>query len=254
MKSPYLKIINWDEFQHYKDRDPKWIKVYRNITDNYEFSQLPDFAKGHLLGLWLLAAKLDNKIPADVKWIGTRINSTVKIDLELLERSGFIAPYQMIQNDTEDVEYSSDDASLEREREEEKRREEKKRGRFVKPSLSDISSYCLEIGFKQDGQVFLDYYEANGWLVGKNKMKDWKATVRNWQHRSNEPAEAPKRPKDPRIEFERILNEIIIDAGRSSDVDGYWKTVWDKYKDTPKLNGKHVVNAARNHIKDQNDR
>lgn len=251
MTEKYLKIKNWDEFQHYKDRDPKWIKVYRDITDNYEFSQLPDYAKGHLLGLWLLAAKLGNKIPADPKWIGSRINATAKIDLGLLERSGFITPYQMVQNGTEDSEYTETPASLEGE--EEKRREEKSK-RFTKPTVSQVCDYCQEIGFKQDAQAFIDYYEANGWIVGKNKMKDWKATIRNWQRRSNEPREAPQKPRDPKIAFERVLNEIILDAGRATDKEGYWRTAWDKYKDTPKLNGNHVVNVAQTQIKRQNAR
>ena len=138
MTEKYLKIKNWDEFQHYKDRDPKWIKVYRDITDNYEFSQLPDASKGHLLGLWLLAAKLDNKIPADAKWIATRINATAKIDLGLLERSGFIAPYSSVQNDTDNEEYSSVVACLETE----KRREEteQKDAIDVKERWNDIAS------------------------------------------------------------------------------------------------------------------
>ena len=101
----YIKIRNWDTFQQYKDRDPKWIKVYRDLTDNFEFSQLPDSSKGHLLGLWLLAAKLDNKIPEDANWIKLRINATVKIDLDLLKSAGFIEPYSSVQNCTDS--YSS---------------------------------------------------------------------------------------------------------------------------------------------------
>ena len=69
----YLEVANWDKFQHYKDRDPKWIKLYRELLDNYEYSHLPDTAKAHLVGVWLLAAKMDNKIPWDAKWIATRI-------------------------------------------------------------------------------------------------------------------------------------------------------------------------------------
>ena len=97
----YLKVNNWEKFQQYKDRDPKWIKLHRGLLDDYEYSHLPDAAKAHLVGLWLLAAKLDNKIPADPKWIAVKINATTKIDLELLKRCGFIGPYSSVQNCTD---------------------------------------------------------------------------------------------------------------------------------------------------------
>lgn len=50
-----------------------------------------------------------------------------------------------------------------------------------KPSLEEIAEYCKERGNKVDPQAFIDHYEANGWKVGRNPMKDWRATVRNWE-------------------------------------------------------------------------
>lgn len=52
--------------------------------------------------------------------------------------------------------------------------------RFRAPTHDEISSYCLEKGIRIDVDRFIDYYTANGWKVGRNPMKDWKATVRNW--------------------------------------------------------------------------
>ena len=56
--------------------------------------------------------------------------------------------------------------------------------RFVKPNLDEIRNYILDDNLSVDANTFFDYYESNGWVVGKNKMKDWKATLRNW-HRKN---------------------------------------------------------------------
>ena len=56
--------------------------------------------------------------------------------------------------------------------------------KFVKPSILEISNYCKEQNYTLDSNHFYDYYESNGWLVGKSKMKDWKATVRNWERRN----------------------------------------------------------------------
>ena len=55
--------------------------------------------------------------------------------------------------------------------------------RFVKPSIDQIKAYCTERGYPVDAQHFFDYYESNGWMVGKNHMKDWQAAVRNWNQR-----------------------------------------------------------------------
>lgn len=51
---------------------------------------------------------------------------------------------------------------------------------FKKPTLEEVKSYCGEKQLNIDAEYFLDYYEAVDWKVGKNPMKDWKATVRNW--------------------------------------------------------------------------
>lgn len=58
--------------------------------------------------------------------------------------------------------------------------------RFVKPNIDEIISYINENNFNVDPNGFYDYYESNGWVVGKNKMKDWKATVRNWDRKAFE--------------------------------------------------------------------
>jgi len=60
----------------------------------------------------------------------------------------------------------------------------KKNVRFKKPLIDDIKIYVIERGNLIDPQRFYDYYESNGWKVGRNKMKSWKACVRNWESRN----------------------------------------------------------------------
>ena len=52
--------------------------------------------------------------------------------------------------------------------------------RFKPPSVGDIAAYCKEHSYTIDAQYFVDFYESKGWMVGKNKMKDWQAAVRTW--------------------------------------------------------------------------
>ena len=62
----------------------------------------------------------------------------------------------------------------------------KERGKkvFSKPSVSEIEEYCKENNYKVDANQFFDFYESKGWMVGKNKMKSWKAAVRTWDSRN----------------------------------------------------------------------
>jgi hypothetical protein len=66
----------------------------------------------------------------------------------------------------------------------------KKPKRFTKPPVDDVRQYMAELNMNDMSQRFVDYYESNGWKVGKNPMKDWKAAVRTWKQQNND-----KQPK-----------------------------------------------------------
>jgi|TARA_R100000093_G_scaffold66978_1_gene38249 hypothetical protein len=55
---------------------------------------------------------------------------------------------------------------------------------FNKPKLSEVKDYCFERNNNIDAEAFIDFYESKGWMVGKNKMKDWKAAVRTWEKKN----------------------------------------------------------------------
>jgi len=57
--------------------------------------------------------------------------------------------------------------------------------RFMIPTVEEITTYCIDRKNTINPQVFIDHYMSNGWMVGKNKMKDWKAAVRTWEGRDN---------------------------------------------------------------------
>jgi len=64
---------------------------------------------------------------------------------------------------------------------------------FKKPSVNDVELYCIERDNKIDAISFVNFYESKGWMVGKNKMKDWRACVRTWEMRAkNKKTYAPK--------------------------------------------------------------
>lgn len=62
----------------------------------------------------------------------------------------------------------------------------KERKNFTPPSVDDVSAYCKENGYTISPWKFVNYYTSNGWMVGRTKMKDWQAAVRNWQSKEKE--------------------------------------------------------------------
>lgn len=54
---------------------------------------------------------------------------------------------------------------------------------FYPPSVKDVAEYCASRDNNVDAESFVDFYESKGWMVGRSKMKDWKAAVRTWEKR-----------------------------------------------------------------------
>ena len=86
----YFRVKNFERFQHYKDRSPPWIKLYNDLLDDYAFTCLQDASKLHQILIWLVASRTGNKLPADPDWISRKISATEPVDLDVLERAGFI--------------------------------------------------------------------------------------------------------------------------------------------------------------------
>ena len=75
---------------------------------------------------------------------------------------------------------------------------------FIRPTIDEINAYCLQNNLQLDAERFVNYYDSNGWSVGKNKMKDWKAAVRNWAR----PKEQTEMIYDPLVEAARKLGYV----------------------------------------------
>jgi hypothetical protein len=130
-KPKFFKVKGWATHQHYKDRNPPWIKFQRTVLDDYEIGCLQDASKAHLFSIWLLAARYDNRVPYDADWIAAKINATEKVDLETLQSLGFIELYD---SDSEALAERKQNDDLEREAETERETEkERNRGGAVAP-------------------------------------------------------------------------------------------------------------------------
>jgi predicted phage replisome organizer len=111
-------------------------------------------------------------------------------------------------NDSQENVNDSQDTDIEEDKEKEEDKENNsvtRTKRFTPPSVEEVRSYCAERKNNVDAQRFVDYYTSNGWLVGKNKMKDWRAAVRTWERNNTSSSKAS--------------GNIAVKQNASSDLD-----------------------------------
>ena len=76
----------------------------------------------------------------------------------------------------------------------------KKRTVFKPPTIEEVRAYCLERGNSVDAERWHNHYRANGWMVGKTKMVDWKAAVRTWERNGYDRDRRPAATSDPELD------------------------------------------------------
>ena len=84
--------------------------------------------------------------------------------------------------DTLLIEYVNGNYTLSQEEQEQEQEEEQdKKYKFIKPTIEEIRTEMLDKQMNDESERFYNYYESNGWMVGRNKMKNWKAAVITWK-------------------------------------------------------------------------
>lgn len=139
------------------------LKVYDAIMEYGMYDREPEL-EGVALAIFLLAKpqidannkRYENGCKAKKKRTVSEIEANTKQDLSECE-------------------------AKEKEKEKEKVKVKDNNNIFKPPTVDDVRAYCTERGNSVDPQSFVDFYESKGWMIGKNKMKDWKAAVRTWE-------------------------------------------------------------------------
>lgn len=163
---------NWENFQHYRDRNPLWIKLHKNLLDDRKFQSLPLAARALAPMLWLIASESAEGIfNGDVEEIAFRLRDTEKnisVALDTLIKAGFFLVVQPASNTLSTPEQVD---SLEKRREEtekEKRREEAPQCGFTPPEWINLEHWtvwhqCKKRRNATDGQKQLSVDKLNAW-------------------------------------------------------------------------------------------
>lgn len=197
-----------------------WIKLNRSITDHWLWSSGECFSRGQaFIDLLLMAAYADHKVMSQGRMIELKRGSMITSVRYLAERWRWskdktlrflndleadgtikkasdtkrtlltIVNYDKYQG-SGDSDRTQNGHKTDTDRTQIGQTKERKEGKrniyniFRPPTVEEVRAYCDEKGYAVDPSRFVDFYESKGWMVGKSKMKDWKASVRNWQ-RSN---------------------------------------------------------------------
>ena len=169
-----ISIVNLDKHQHYKDRNPPWIKLYNSLLDNYEYACLHDDSKLLQILFLLLASKKDNKIPYDLDWIQNKLMLKEPVkdsSIKELQDAGFIEVHS---SDSNVLSICKQGAIPEREGERETEgenslREKKRKTRIPKDfALTEkMQEYANGLRYCGDLQSFTDNFtdacEAHGY-------------------------------------------------------------------------------------------
>ena len=145
----YLRVKNWAEFQHYKFRNPPWIKLHRRLLDDYEFSCLQDASKAHLMLIWLFASQSDGLIPNNSKFLKMKLGLEKEPNLKWLIDHGLLIPEQ---DASKTLAACVQSADTEKSREEKSREEKDIVGQ--KPDLKPLAEEVLNFLNSKTGRQY----------------------------------------------------------------------------------------------------
>jgi len=186
-----MKIKNWTKFQHFKDRRPPWVKLYRDILDDIEWHELDPLAAKVLVMLWLIASEDDGRIP-NTKTLAFRLRLTeVKTKEVVIKLSHWLE-----QDDINVISERYQHDPLETERETETKKEKKALGKRLASDFcltKEWEEFCQqtrpELNPTKTFDQFKDYWISQ---AGQKGVKlDWFATWRNWVRSTNAPKQNP---------------------------------------------------------------
>jgi hypothetical protein len=154
-----FKIKNWSKFQHFKDRRPPWIKLYRDLLDDIDWHELDPLAAKCLVMIWLIASEDDGRLP-DLKKLAFRLRLPENQIKSIVSKLS----HWLEQDDITMISERYQDDLPETERETEKEREKE----------TDISPKQVRTSYSKEFELFWDGYPRDSNMSKKEAFSAWK--------------------------------------------------------------------------------
>ena len=177
-----MQIKNWSKFQHFRDRKPPWIKLYRDILDDREWHNLEPKAAKTLVMLWVIASEDDGRLP-DEETLAFRLRLSIQQLRNDISKLG----HWVVQDDIDLISSEYQHDALERETEKETEREAKKLPKATRlpedwmPSADDLAFMAKERPDLNPQHVIFSFKAY--WLEKKGRdaeKTDWSRAFKNW--------------------------------------------------------------------------
>jgi len=219
-----MKIKNWSKFQHFKDRKPPWVKLYRDLLDDIEWHELDPMSAKVLCMLWLIASEDDGNVP-ELKTLSFRLRLPLKTTKECLSKLN----HWLIHDDINVISdgYQSDGLETERETEIEIEKETEREGKRKASRLSpnwvlsdDDYNFCRterpDLDPQKIAESFKDYWLSKPKDASKT---DWSATWRNWVRRQDVPKTQQKSFYERDLELKKARHDEMVGKNKRKVFD-----------------------------------
>lgn len=165
----------------------KFIKVWTDFTKSME--PLKDAERGRLFTAMLIYAEqsTEPELVGNERFIWPTVKAEIDRQKEAyrhqceVNKANITTRYDSLRTVTNRYEPLRVEAREDKDKDKDKDKEKKKKTPFAPPTVEEVAEYCRERHNKVNPNRFYAWYSANGWKVGKNPMKDWKAAVRTWE-------------------------------------------------------------------------
>ena len=223
-----MRIKNWTKFQHFKDRKPPWVKLYRDLLDDIDWHELDPLSSKVLCMLWLIASEDDGNIP-ELKTLSFRLRLPLKTTKDCLSKLNHWLIHDDInviskvyQHDGLETETETE-TETEIETEIEKETEVKTKASRLSPNWKlseDDYNFCRserpDLDPQKIAESFKDYWISKPKDASKT---DWSATWRNWVRRQDISKNKQKSFYQSDLEIKKARHDEMVGKTKRSTID-----------------------------------
>jgi hypothetical protein len=188
----FIRVVNWERFQHYKHRNPPWIKLYGEMLSSRTWVTLDDSSRVLAFAVLMLAARHENKIPMDPAYIRRVAYLNSDPNFAGLLETNFVeivdGASNVLATCTHDASNVHQNALPETEKRQSREETEREGAHAPRPRATQLPEdfqpkenhkrLALKLGVNLDFPGFCDYHESKG-----STFKDWNRALNTWLRR-----------------------------------------------------------------------